>query len=244
MGGGTANLWLVHARTTAPFVELQFYNAGLNTWVVAVQAAGGFNAAGLGNATVTGQWNGDIAFCLPCTSVGLAASDDFLYIIGGNTANTGAAALYGYSYQISTGTVAAITVRGGAVGDGCTLSWLSKWPDRLYSRRGGATTTFEWYSIAAPAWAAVTPIPNTETYGMGSRSIAVELANVLLFYQNGRLLAFSPQTNATTEIGKIYGDDGTVHVGDPLAWMLVGNEVLLYACPHSSSVLQRIRVVA
>lgn len=243
-GGGVANLWLVHTRTNAPFVDLQFYNSTTGAWTLAGQLAGGFNAAGLANATVTGQWNGDIAMCHPCTAVSTgAASDDFLYIVGGNTANTGGLALYTYRYTISTGAVAALAARGGAVGDGCTLNWLSKWPDRIYGRRGGGVVNFDVYGIIGNAWADAAPVPNDETYVLGDTAVSCEFLNMIVFYKGGRLLVFNPQFGQTSQVGQVYGDDGTGYRGMPICLSRVTQDLLFYALPHGQSVLQRVRAI-
>ncbi len=242
-GGGVANLWLVHARANAPFLDLQFYNSTTDVWTLASQAGGAFNAVGLGNAALNGQWNGDIAMAHPCTAVGLAVSDDFLYIVGGNTANVGAAALYTYRYTISTGTVAAMAARGGAVGDGCTLNWLSKWPDRIYSRRGGAGVLFDSYGIAGNAWGAVTPVPNDEAYTLGDSAVSCEWLNMIVSYKGGRLLVFNPQFGTTYQLGQVYGDDGAGYRGMPLCLSRALADLFFYALPHGSSVLHRIRTI-
>lgn len=243
LGGGVANLWLVHALNAGTFLGLQFYNSTTDVWTAASQAGGAFNAAGLGAAQLTGQWNGDIGMCHPCTAVTALVSDDFLYIVGGNTANAGALTIYTYRYTISTGTVAAMAVRGGALGDGCTLNWLSKWPDRVYGRRGGGVANFDVYSIVGNAWVDAAPVPNDETYVIGDSAVSSEFLNMIVFYKGGRLLVFNPHFGQTSQVGQVYGDDGTGYRGMPICLSRVIQDLFFYALPHGQSVLQRVRAI-
>jgi len=242
----TADVWLVHGCAIAPWLQIQHYNADTNAWALASQAGGGFDAGGLGNATLNAQWNASISMAHPCTTVGPAASDDFLYIGGPNTANVGGLTIYIYRYEISTGTVVTLANRAGATGAGYALAWLSRYPDRIYSTRGAAapgSALIDYFSIANNNWTAVAYFPNTETFSAGVSMTTIERFNAFVLYQGGRILALVPDGPTMGPVGTIYGADGTPHVGQKIAVRRVESVVYLYPLPSGAAQLQRLRVV-
>lgn len=160
-GAGTAMIFdpsnsyiwaLISNGAVAP--TWQYYNITTNAWT----------ARSVTNLPAT--FGTDAALSHPCTTYGAAVSDDFIYLIGNN-------AIVFYRYQISTNawvasptTVANCNSTSGA---GCGLLWTPGYNvDRIVRMRGTATATFEYYSISANTWNAITVIPATETFTTGS----------------------------------------------------------------------------
>ena len=109
----------------------------------------------------------------------IEGNDDFLYFLGNN-----AVAMYRYSISSNTWTTLSPTAaRGGSPSTGMSAIWV--WdvsdPDwttenairngqRIYSFRGGAAATLDYYDIAANIWVnAVTYAPAAETFTTGSK---------------------------------------------------------------------------
>jgi len=119
---------------------------------------------------------------LPDTTsvVVIEGNDDNLYLLG-----NAAAAMY--KFQVSSGAwtlVAPATARSGAPGAAMTAHWAwstseTAWSDvrnivsgrRIYSLRGGAATTLDYYDIALNTWVSVVNYaPNVTTFTTGSMS--------------------------------------------------------------------------
>lgn len=109
----------------------------------------------------------------------IEGNDDFIYYMGSGTANT-----YRYSITSNTWTVLSPTAaRAAAPSTGMSGNWVygvtdSDWTtensirngQRIYSFRGGAAATLDYYDIAANTWVSgVTYAPNTETFTTGTK---------------------------------------------------------------------------
>jgi hypothetical protein len=109
----------------------------------------------------------------------ISGNDDFLYFLGNNAVTL-------YRYSISANTWSTLTpgaARSGAPGAGMSGSWISQSTDsawtaensiingrRIYSFRGAASTTLDYYDIAANTWvSALTYAPATETLTTGTK---------------------------------------------------------------------------
>lgn len=111
----------------------------------------------------------------------IEGNDDFIYYMG-------SAAVTIYRYQISTNTWTALTpvaARAAAPSAGMSGHWVnavtdSEWTSestikngaRIYSFRGGAVATLDYYNIAANTWVSgVSYSPATETFGTGTKYV-------------------------------------------------------------------------
>lgn len=242
--GGTANLWLFHPRSDTPFAAIQYYNEAANTWTQATQLADGFAAAGLGAMQVTGQWTTSAALVHPCTSVGSAASDDFLYIVGGNTTNAGVTATAHYRYTISTGAVAVRAAITTAADAGCQYAWLGGSPDRIVFLRGNGSNLIYRYNIAADGWVTPAPVPGTETFAVGASACANFNRNTFTILSGTRLFEFAMSPNTMTPAGTLDGGNpGAAHTGNLLAAVTVGGNKFLYVAKLLSSEHQRVQIL-
>jgi hypothetical protein len=108
----------------------------------------------------------------------IEGNDDFLYLMGNN-----AVTLYRYSISgNSWTTLSPAAARAAAPGTGMSGQWIwgindPAWTNesaiingrRIYSFRGAATTTLDYYDIAANTWVSnITYSPRTETFTTGS----------------------------------------------------------------------------
>jgi hypothetical protein len=109
----------------------------------------------------------------------ITGNDDFIYYIG-----NGAVAMYRYSISANTWTTLSPTAaRAGAPAAGMSAHWIygetnTAWTDesviingrRIYSFRGGAATTLDYYDIALNTWVSgLTYAPAAETFTTGSK---------------------------------------------------------------------------
>lgn len=115
------------------------------------------NVAAL-NALLGGTWAIEASLAHPCTRVGLAVSDNFIYL-------TGNGGLPAFRYDITEPggtewTSVPPANRAVLAGPGSTLNWLfGQSVDHLYSVDGNGVGSMERYGIAGDAWAAVVPVP-------------------------------------------------------------------------------------
>lgn len=107
----------------------------------------------------------------------IEGNDDFLYLMGNN-----AVTMYRYSISgNSWTTLSPASARGGAPGAGMSGNWVNDvsatdWTNenaiingrRIYSLRGGGSSAFDYYDIAANTWVAQVYSPSAETFAMGS----------------------------------------------------------------------------
>jgi hypothetical protein len=244
--GVHSDVWLTMPDTNAPFMELLYYEAATDTWVLAGQGGGAFNAGGLAPANLGGIWTGDCRMVHRDTLLSLAGDDDVL-IIAGNGAT------YTYTYTISTATVGAygaITRPAAAVtGDGLTLDWDPANPGYLLSFRGGGSQLADVLTIATPAWAAATTIiPGTEDFDAGTESVFDIHSRRSLVHRSAtgsiRNMEWVDADNVTVaNAAQMYDTDGTAHVGNGMVWGIEGNRKYIYIRRHSDTQFQRITLV-
>ena len=105
----------------------------------------------------------------------IEGNDDFLYFTGNNSTSV-------FRYSISGNSWSSMTARGGAAAAGATFSWVhaatdSTWTSesvilngrRIYSFRGGAASTLDYYDIPSNAWTSAVSYPRAaETLTTGS----------------------------------------------------------------------------
>jgi hypothetical protein len=111
----------------------------------------------------------------------IEGNDDYIYLMG-----NGAVTLYRYSISGGTWvTLSPSAARAGAPSTGMSGNWVfsstdPRWTDesvgingqRIYSFRGGATTTLDYYDIALNTWVSAVPYaPATETFTTGTKYI-------------------------------------------------------------------------
>ena len=109
----------------------------------------------------------------------ISGNDNFLYYMG-----NGAVTMYRYDIGANTwSTLSPVAARAGAPGAGMSGHWIwgvtnSAWTNesaiingrRIYSFRGGAGASLDYYDIAANTWVSTaTYSPATETFGQGSK---------------------------------------------------------------------------
>lgn len=98
--------------------------------------------------------------------------DDYVYFLNGNAST----ALLRYS--ISAGSFSTMLSRGGNANAGITGHWVHSSGDatidgdRIYSFRGGSTTTLDYYTISANTWAnAIAYSPASTSFTTGTKSV-------------------------------------------------------------------------
>jgi hypothetical protein len=179
-----AYVWaLISNGTLAP--TWQYYDIAANTWT----------ARSVVNLPAT--FGTDAALSHPCTTYGAAASDDFIYLIGNN-----AATFYRYTISANTWVASPTTIANcnSTSGVGCALIWTPGYDvNRIVRMRGTATATFEYYSISANTWNAITVIPATETYTTGSMVASRGITDEIYI-----------QKDATLRIYRLDLGDGTI----------------------------------
>jgi len=114
----------------------------------------------------------------------IEGNDDFLYLMGNN-----AVTLFRYSITNNTwSTLSPTAARTVAPGTGASADWVYEDTDssfttedaiingrRIYSFRGGATATLDYYDIALNTWVStLTYAPATETFTTGSRFVYIK----------------------------------------------------------------------
>lgn len=135
----------------------------------------------------------------------IEGNDDFLYYMG-----SGAVTLY--RYQISTNTwstLSPVAARAGAPSTGTSGNWVygvtdSAWTSestikngsRIYSFRGGAVGTLDYYDIAANTWVSgITYSPANETFTTGSKYAYLNDAIYIQKDAQGRWFKYNLITN-------------------------------------------------
>lgn len=175
-GGGASTL----TRTGAGWTVNQWTNSQIK--IVAGIGAGQIRTIASNTAdtlTVGAAWTTQP----DATSVfHIEGNDDFLYLMGNN-----AVALYRYSISGNTWTtLSPSAARAAAPGVALSAHWVfdvtedSRWTDptaiingrRIYSFRGGATATLDYYDIASNTWVSgISYAPGIEVFGTGSKYV-------------------------------------------------------------------------
>jgi len=228
-------IWLGTAATAAPWAQILRYTIATDTWAVMAQAGGTFAAAG-----VAASWNTVMHIAHPCTGVGGAASDDFLYFVGNGAQPT-------YSYRISTDAVAALANVGGNVVSGSFLAWFGRTPDLLFSAYGGGAANIRQYTIAGNAWGALALVPPL-TFPAGSEVWADESRTAGIVHQAGRLYDASFVAQYFRGAGTLHGTDGTQYASHGITTRVIAGKKYAYVMYHSYGAgiqgsFQRFRIV-
>lgn len=246
-GAGVAPVW--DETINGIFVIGPGAGAGVDSWFARYTYTTGvwapMNSATL-DVLLPGTLGLDAALVHPCTTVGAAASDDFIYLACGANA---AASLITPRYSKAGNAWAAVPPanRLVAVGAGATMTWVWGYsPDLLFSLDATGLATGEQYSIAGNAWAANTYFPPfTALPAAGTCACASPKGDVLYFRLNatGGIYTFNRLTNVVTLIAQMYGTDGTATAGSKMAVAQVDGVDYLLCIVNGSTQVQRIRVV-
>lgn len=158
----------------------------------------------------------------------IEGNDDYLYLAGNN-----AVTLYRYSISGNSWTTLSPGVaRAGAPGAGMSLNWVrtvpnSAWTNesailngrRLYSWRGGASGTLDFYDIPSNAWTNAVPL-----WGMGQESFTTGSCHDNADYgkivtqrdATGRFYELDVANQQVTPLATLFYPQGTAVVGDRL----------------------------
>lgn len=246
-GAGVAPVW--DETINALFVIGPGTGNGVDSWFARYTYTTGVwairNSATL-DALLPGTLGLDASLAHPCTTVGAAVSDDFIYLACGANA---VASLISPRYGKGANTWGAVPPanRAVAVGAGATMTWL--WghsPDLIFSLDGTGVGTTEEYSIAGNAWAAPVPVPPfTALPAAGTCACASPKGDLLYFRLNatGGIYTYNRVTNAVTLVAQMYGADGTATAGSKLAVVQVDGVDYLLCLVNGSTQVQRIRIV-
>lgn len=191
------------------------------------------------------------------TTVYLIEGDDnTMYLLGNN-----AITLYKYSISGNTwSTLAPGVARAGAPGAGMSTNIIFEntspaWTNesaiingrRIYSFRGTATGTLDYYDIAANTWTnGISNSPATETFTTGQSwdvDNGIIYGSIAATNTHPRFFAFNPSTQYMIPIGTLMFADSTATLGDKMwLWTFVeGNTQLkfLYYLNHTLQNLWR-----
>lgn len=234
-------VYLVNADNAAGPIYHRFraYTPATNTWAAFAPVAPNSLEAILGLAApIT---NASLVHACSTVSPAIAAAQEaFIYLAVGNSATMAA-------YSKATGFWSNPLVgapRGGAPGAGSTLSFVPSEPGRLYGLRGGATATFDRYTLATNAWDNVVLVPATETFTTGAEATTLrDYAETIFVHRSGSVKAINVSTGAVEPIAALMGADGTQHAGSGIVAYRVGTKVLLGIRKHTSAEFQRIELV-
>ena len=246
-GAGVAPAW--DASINAIFVLGPGAGGGVDSWFARYTYTTGVwlirDSASL-DVLLPGTLGLDATLTHPCTTVGAAASDDFIYAALGANA---AASLICPRY--TKGGDAWVSVppanRLVATGAGATMTWL--WghsPDLIFSLDGTGVGTAEAYGIAGNAWGAAVPVPPfTALPAAGTCACASPRGDFLYFRLNatGGIYSYNRVTNDVTLVAQMYGADGTATVGSKMAVVQVDGVDYLLCLVNGSTQVQRIRIV-
>jgi hypothetical protein len=185
----------------------------------------------------------------------IEGNEDHLYFIGNN-----ATAIFRYS--ISGNSWSTMTARAGASAAGATLCWAHNvsaddWTDeneikngrRLYSFRGGAVSTLDYYDIPSNTWtSAVAYSPAAETFTAGSSS-EYDQGNFIYIQKDGtgRWFRYDLRTDALDGWFTNLYTQGAAVVGDKV-WTVTyedGATTLrwLYQALSTSQIVMRVLVI-
>ena len=160
------------------------------------------------------------------TQYAIEGNNDHLYLINANATATI------YRYIVSTNTWAnggaSLASRSGNAGAGVTGHWIhtsgdSTWSNessiidgrRIYSFRGGATTTLDYFDIPSGTWtSSVVYAPNASSFSTGTKSVRIGK----YIYLNGNASNYWQRFNVVTSevdaVAYMHVAQGTAVVGD------------------------------
>lgn len=184
-------------------------------------------------------------------------SDDYMFLMGNNAVTL-------YQYQISANTWSTLTpgvARAGAAATGFSANiptnitnkiWLNEnayLNGRLiYSFRGGATATLDYYDIALNTWTNGLVYGNqTETFTSGS-SYDVDGDNIYIIKEaTGRAFRFNVPMNLLDPFSTLLYPQGAATVGDKLwTWSFIDGATeikYIYNITHTSTAVNRVQII-
>lgn len=172
--------------------------------------------------TVSVAW----AITPDATSVySIEGNEDFLYLLGNN-----AVTMYRYSISGNAWTTLAPTVaRGGAFAAGGSANWVFNvtHPDwnienailngrRIYSFRGGASATLDYYDIAENKWYTLNYAPMADTFTTGSCYDYDDDYIMIQKESTGRIFRYIIAENRVIPFSTLLYPDGTATGGDKI----------------------------
>ena len=186
----------------------------------------------------------------------IEGNDDYLYLLGNN-----AVTLYRYSIGGNTWAVMTPgTARGGSLAVGGGANWVSNVSDaawrnentnlngrRIYSFRGGASATLDYYDIPSNAWVALPYWPQAETFTTGSCYDYDDDYIMISKEATGRMFRFNIAENRLVPFSTLVYPNGTANVGDKM-WTKTytdGSTVIkwVYVLLHTSTMLFRCMMI-
>ncbi|WP_155300718.1 hypothetical protein [Deinococcus kurensis] len=216
--GAAGYVWAyINNGTTAGFA---YYDVAVNAWT---------------SKSVTGLpvINTDASLSHTCTQYNAAGNDDFLYLIGGNTAGL-------YRYSISGNTWASLTAAAATASAGCQLQWMPGWnTDRLVRVRGGGSAALDYYSISGNAWTTLTYNPSTEGFTTGTYLARGRGDGGFYIQKDSSMRVYDMDLNALTltpQATQYVMGSSTAVVGNRMVYVKTPDGVeFLYVGLHSSS---------
>lgn len=149
----------------------------------------------------------------------IEGNDDFIYLFGNNASTV-------YRYSISNNNYTTLTSRPASSGAGLSGHWIwgagdTAWNNensiingrRIYTFRGGAGSTLEYFDIPSNSWTAVTYAPSTETYTTGVK-YAYNGNFLYIMQPTGRWLRHDFVKSATDGWGHLIMPQGSAVLGD------------------------------
>lgn len=184
-------------------------------------------------------------------------SDDYMFLMGNNAVTL-------YQYQISANTWSTLTpgvARAGAAATGFSANVPTNITDKawlnenaylngrlIYSFRGGATATLDYYDIALNTWTNGLVYGNqTETFTSGS-SYDVDGDNIYIIKEaTGRAFRFNVPMNLLDPFSTLLYPQGAATVGDKLwTWSFVDGPTeikYVYNLTHTSTAVNRVQII-
>lgn len=152
-------------------------------------------------------------------------NEDVLYLMGNNAVTL-------YKFVISTNTwstITPVTARGGAFAVGGGANWVFEATDpawtnenkllngrRIYSFRGGASATLDYYDIPENKWYSLTYAPQADTFTTGSCYDYDQDYIMIQKESTGRIYRYNIVENRLTPFSTLVYPDGTATVGDKI----------------------------
>lgn len=155
----------------------------------------------------------------------IEGNEDVLYLLGNNAVTM-------YKFVISTNTwstITPVTARGGTFTVGGGANWVfevndPEWTNernllngrRIYSFRGGASATLDYYDIPENKWYNLPYTPQTDTFTTGSCYDYDENYIMIQKESTGRLYRYDITENRLIPFSTLVYPDGTATVGDKI----------------------------
>lgn len=225
-------IWVVApGQGGADFVWTGYYDVATGGWTSA-------DAGGSLDLLLAATWSTDGA--LVDTYIA-GTLNQYLYLRGSNL-NTF------YRFDKIGDAWAAMAVPTVASGAGVTLIYRPGFnPDFIYSTHGGGSTAMRRYTISTNTWANYIPVPMlTWVGGVNTGTCACSNPDLVGGFwrlnATGQIYAESRAVQMYPLV-RIYGPDGVATVGNKLSAYKTGGVTFILVLLHSSTQIQRIRVV-